>query len=281
MSTPKLLIIEDNQELQTLLRLLLTHHHFEVCAAFDGKEGLQQFYQQQPDLVLLDLKLPHVDGWEILRLLHLLSDVPVVIMSGLAGKSEIERGLRLAADYLVKPFSIHEIVPRLQAVLAKRARPVELSLATIRPRVLHPPVSPSPLLHSTPAVSPKAVDVYLQIDLHQRRVYVNGRPVRLTDVEFRLLECLTKQAGRVLTYQQILAAVWGWTEGRNSHYVHVHVSRLRQKLEKDPKDPQYLLTEHGVGYWLHTRGLNLLSGALVALSTAIVEFNNLFRMAGA
>ena len=86
----------------------------------------------------------------------------------------------------------------------------------------------------------------MEIDLEQRRVYADGQPVRLTDIEFRLLACLAKQPGRVLTYQQILAQVWGWQEGRNHHYVHVHISRLRQKLEKDPKNPQYLLTEHGI-----------------------------------
>jgi len=250
----KILIIEANPDLQTLLRLLLTQHEFVVYTAADGNEGLRLYYVEQPDLVLLDLNLPTVDGWEVLQLLDLLADVPIVAISSRAGKREIARALQIADDYIVKPFSIHELLPRLHAVLARYPVPDAPSFAN--PHTIA--AQSSNHLPSLPTRRKEAAP--LEIDLEQRRVYANGQPVRLTDIEFRLLACLAKQPGRVLTYQQILAQVWGWQEGRNHHYVHVHISRLRQKLEKDPKNPQYLLTEHGIGYWWR----NLLTISLFA-----------------
>ena len=243
MPKQKVLIIEANPDLQTLLRLLLQQHDFEVYAVSDSNEGLRLFYQQQPDLVLLDLHLPTVDGWEVLHLLDMLADVPIVAISSRTGKREIARALQIADDYIVKPFSIHELLPRLHAVLARYPVPDDPSFANLH-------TIGAQTSNHLPSLPPKRKETApLEIDLEQRRVYADGQPVRLTDIEFRLLACLAKQPGRVLTYQQILAQVWGWQEGRNHHYVHVHISRLRQKLEKDPKNPQYLLTEHGIGYW--------------------------------
>jgi two-component system KDP operon response regulator KdpE len=243
MSKPKILIIEDNPDLQTLLRLLLTHHDFVVYTASNGEEGLRLFYQQQPDLVLLDLGLPTVDGWEVLRLLDMLSDVPIVVISSRTGKREMARALQIADDYIVRPFSIHELLPRLRVVLNHHSVASSSSSKKLHPSALQS-ISEPPNLPTK-----QEREAHLTIDLERRRVYVNGQTVRLTDMEFRLLECLAKQPGHILTYRQILAYVWGWEEGRNHHYVHVHISRLRQKLEKNPKDPQYLLTEHGIGYW--------------------------------
>ncbi len=257
---PKLLIIEPNVELQTLLRLLLAHHQFEVYTAADGDEGLRHFYLQRPEIVLFDLNPTSAANWETLRLLRMLADVSIVIMSGSVSKQVIERSLQTADAYIAKPFQLQALLAPLQAIVAQKLS--RSATAT----VVSEPMLTLPLLNT--AAMPATVDLVpthrtpqhytrtaqqLTIDLKGRRVYAGGQLVRLTDMEFRVLECLAKQTGRVLTYQQILNYAWGWEEGRNHHYVHVHISRLRRKLEVDPKDPQYLLTEHGVGYWL--RGL--------------------------
>ena len=260
MRKPKLLIIEPNVELQTLLRLLLAHHQFEVYTAAEGDEGLRHFYLQRPDIVLFDLNPASAAHWETLRLLRLLAEVSIVIMGGTVHKQVIERSLQSADAYIAKPFQLQALLATLQALVTQKLSRFVPATGVSDPMLMLPLLNnatiPAPAdlvpTHRTPHHHGRT-DQQLAIDLKGRRVYAGGQFVRLTDLEFRVLECLAKQAGRVLTYQQILNYAWGWEEGRNHHYVHVHISRLRQKLEVDPKDPQHLLTEHGVGYWL--RGL--------------------------
>ena len=221
-----ILVVDDDPELLELLTLVLSRAGAQVYTAAGGREGLQQFYACQPDLVILDLMMDKMDGWEVCRQIRRLFDVPIIMLTVLREEKDMVRGLDCGADdYVTKPFNVNVLLARVRAALRRGA----LSAATERP-----------LVYS---------DGYLTLDLDRRRVLVDGEPVRLSVTEHRLLACLFSNAGRVLTFQQILERVWGERGAGQVEYVHSYIWYLRQKLEQDPKQPRYLLSERGVGYW--------------------------------
>jgi two-component system KDP operon response regulator KdpE len=196
-----------------------------VITAGDGSEGLNQFHIHRPDLVILDIMMPGINGWKICDLIRQYSHVPIIMVSALGREQDVIRGFNYGADdYITKPFSPNILLARAQASLRRAAQPL---------------VTKNSVIYS---------DAYLTIDAGERRVFVDGSPVKLSDREFRLLILLAQNVGRVLTFEQILKKIWGWEYQNNVDYVHVYISQLRRKVEQNPKHPQYLLTEHSVGY---------------------------------
>lgn len=221
----RVLVIDDDPRLLKLVELIFSQAKAQVYTASNGQEGLFQFYAHQPDLVILDLMLPKMDGWEICRRIRQVSQVPLIMLTGLGQGDNIIRGLVNcgADDYITKPFSSDVLLARAQAVLRRTALPATAA---------------KPVTYG---------DNYLTIASTERRVFVRGKPVKLSNTEYRLLIYLAQNAGRVLTFRQILDHVWGGLRD-NIEYIHVYISHLRQKLEEDPHHPSYILTEYGVGY---------------------------------
>lgn len=221
----KVLVIDDDFHIRRTTEQIFTRAGAKVVTAASSHEGLRLLYAEQPDLILLDIVMPDEQGWETCRQIRRLSDVPVVMLTALRQDQDIVRGLECGADdFVSKPFSSEVLLARARAVL-RRAEPA------------HAPES-----------SAVYQDGFLTIDLERRLVSLKGEIVKLTPTEFRLLAYLFKNAGRVLTFKQILENVWGWEYQDSIDYVHVYISHLRQKLEEDPKNSRYLQTEHGVGY---------------------------------
>jgi two-component system KDP operon response regulator KdpE len=222
----KLLLIDDSQDLQKLVGMFLEREGYKVTRAANGKEGLRQLARTQPDLVLLDIMMPQVDGWETCRRIREISNVPIIMLTAKSQEIDVVRGLEMGADdYVTKPFDLSELRARIQSLLR---RSQEMASAEKLPSVFD--------------------DGWLHIDLVKRIVLVSGRPVDLTPTEFRLLAVLVLQAGRVIPHQQLLRQVWGPEYGNEVHYLKLYIRYLRQKLEKDPSNPEYLTTEWGVGY---------------------------------
>jgi two-component system KDP operon response regulator KdpE len=220
----KILVIDDNLDLLELLDAMLSRAGARVATAPNAATGLRQFYSFRPDLVLLDLMMPEVSGWEVCDRLREMSDVPIIMLTALADTGNVARGLESGADdYITKPFVRDVLLARIRAVL----RRTEWTTA--------------------PAVVRPYDDGYLAIDLERRQVRVRQAPVRLTPTEYSLLAYLFQYAGLVRTYGQILQNVWGPECGDAVQYVHVYLHRLRHKLEADPNQPRYLLTEAGIG----------------------------------
>lgn len=225
MRNKKILIIDDDTFIRRMVEEAFRLEKANIVTAANGHEGLQKFFAERPDLVVLDVMMPYVDGWETLRQIRRLSNTPVIMLTSLREDRDVIRGLEDGAvDYVTKPFSPKVLVARAQAAL----RQANLSTQPPRPTGFQ--------------------DDYLHIDLENHRVTVNDTPVKLTKTEYRLLAYLVKHAGMVLTFEKILGNVWGWEYQDSIQYVHVYISRLRQKLEPDPKNPRYLLTEFGIGY---------------------------------
>jgi two-component system alkaline phosphatase synthesis response regulator PhoP len=221
----KILVIDDDRDMLRLVMHTFSKTEARIYTAASGEEGLRLFFDQRPDLVVLDIMMPEMDGWEVCRRLRQIADVPIVLLTALEEEEDIIRGLECGAmDYITKPFSPKVLVARARAALRRAERVWE------------------------PENLPSYRDDYLAIDLGMRRVLVRGEPVRLTATEFQLLAYLVTNADRVLSPEQILENVWGWEYQGSDNYVHVYVWHLRNKLEEDPKRPCYLLTDHGVGY---------------------------------
>jgi DNA-binding response OmpR family regulator len=222
----KILAIDDNPQALKMLRLCLEKQDYEVIAAHSGSEGLRKFRDNHPDLVILDIMMPDTDGWEICRSLREMSpNVPILILTVLKEKANVVRGLALGADeFVAKPFRPGELVARIQALL-RRANMTEVSS------------------HQS-----SYDDGNLAIDFERQEVYLQGQPVNLSPTEFRLLACLVRNAGQVVPHKTLLAWVWGPGYAEETHYVKLYIRYLRQKIEKYPKRPRYILTEWGVGY---------------------------------
>lgn len=221
----KILVVDDDAAILELIESIFTYAGADVICASDGRHGMRLFYASHPDLVVLDILMPGVDGWQMCDHMRLVSDVSIIMLTGLNSDGHEIRGLNLGADdFLGKPFK--------SDVLLARAR------ATLRRRTSTPDTSKGTRYH----------DTYLTIDLRLHQVRIKQRPVRLTPTEFKLLSYLLQNAGQVLTYQQIIETVWGWDGQEDVNNVHVHVSHLRHKLERKPKEPEYLHTVHGIGY---------------------------------
>jgi len=225
----KILVVDDDPTLVRVISLALSRKEFEVLGANSGQEALRLLFAHKPALVLLDVMMPKMDGWQTCSRIREISDVPIIMLTGKQKSEEdIVRGLDYGADdYLIKPIGNKELVARVRAVL----RRAEL------------PSSPGAKKEITYS------DGFLTVDVAERKVIVDSERVRLTPIEFRLFALLLENAGRVLTHQQLLEKVWGWEYVDDLDHVRIYVWHLRQKIEPDPTQPRYVMTEPGVGYY--------------------------------
>ncbi|NLD44378.1 MAG: response regulator transcription factor [Chloroflexi bacterium] len=222
----RLLIIDDDTTLVAALEMYLSREGYQVHLAGNGSEGLKSFYALRPDLVILDVMMPQMDGWETCRRIRELSTVPIIMLTAKGLETDRVMGLKLGADdYVPKPFSLKELVARIEAILRRTRR----SESTSKPGVLY-------------------VSDDLVIDSERWEVLRHGEPVDLTSTELRLLFYLAEHAGHVLSHRQLLEQVWGPEYVDNVDYTKLYVWRLRQKIEDDPSSPRYILTERGIGY---------------------------------
>jgi DNA-binding response OmpR family regulator len=218
-----ILVVDDEPKIVELARDYLEHAGFAVVSAFDGSEALTRARTDAPDLIVLDLGLPKLDGLDVARALRRGSNVPIVILSGRSDETDKLVGLELGADdYVTKPFSPKELVARVRAVLRRIERPAPASDII------------------------RASDVTL--DVPRMRVRAGDRDVDLTPTEFQLLAALVREPGRVFTRSQLLDAVHGVAFESYERAIDAHVKNIRRKLESDPREPRYLQTVHGVGY---------------------------------
>lgn len=225
MHEPTILIVEDEPQMRKFIRASLLSHGYRVLEAERGDEGVRAITSHNPDLVLLDLGLPDVDGIELTRNLREWTRVPIVVLSARGREEDKVAALDVGADdYLTKPFGVNELLARLRVALRhaqnQGAAPTTLTFGP------------------------------LSIDLAARLVTLGGEELRLTPIEYKLLVLLGKNAGKVLTHRQILLEVWGPAHAAQTHYVRVHMAELRKKVERDPARPKLLVTEPGVGYRL-------------------------------
>ena len=226
-----ILLVDDEDAVQKLLAYPLERDGFRVLQARDGEEALARFADERVDLVVLDLMLPKVDGLEVCRRLRAESQVPIIMLTARDDELDKVVGLELGADdYITKPFSIREFRSRVRALL-RRA--------------------------SVPRAEPREAETIetdgLRIDLARRSVTSGGRPVQLTYVEFELLRTLAANPGRVFTREMLLRALWGDSDYREPRTIDVHVRHLREKLERNPREPEYIFTVRGVGYRFRDR----------------------------
>jgi two-component system KDP operon response regulator KdpE len=223
---PVVLVIEDESPIRRFLRPSLASQGYRVVEAETGEDGLVQAATRQPDLVVLDLGLPDLDGIEVIRRLREWATVPIIVLSARGGESDKVAALDAGADdYVAKPFAVGELLARARVALRHSAQGRE------------------------PGESIFALGS-LRVDLGRRRVWLGDGEVRLTPIEYRLLAVLVRHAGRVLTHRQLLQEVWGPGQVEQTHYLRVYMANLRRKLEADPARPQLLRTEPGVGYRL-------------------------------
>jgi len=221
----RVLVVDDEPRLIHFIRLNLEHDGFEVIEATSGSQALTAMRDRLPDLILLDVMMPDLDGFETLQLIREISTVPVIMLTAKGEEEDRVRGLELGADdYIAKPFSPREMVSRVKAVLRRTESP------------------------SAPVHERIQVDDRLTIDFDRREIFVDGKLVQLRPTEFKLLYHLVKNAGWVVPHDQLLAKVWGYEYREETHYLRLYINYLRQKLELDPSNPRYILTERGVGY---------------------------------
>jgi len=230
-STPKplVLVIEDESPIRKFLRTGLESQGFQLVEAVTGKEGLAQAAMRAPDIVLLDIGLPDIDGFEVVARLREWSNTPVLVLSARGQERDKVKALDAGADdYVTKPFSMGELLARMRVALRHRARV------------------------QTGGESAVVEIDGLVVDLERRQVTVSGKPVPLTPIEYRLLSMLARHAGKVLTHDVLLREVWGPGYTQQHHYLRVYMAQLRHKLEADPTRPRLLITEPGVGYRLRS-----------------------------
>jgi two-component system KDP operon response regulator KdpE len=223
------LVVEDEAQMRTFVRLALTAHDYNVVEASTGREGLEQAVAHVPDVVLLDLGLPDVDGLSVTRHLREWSTAPIIIISARGQEQEKVQALDAGADdYLTKPFGSAELMARMRVALRHAWR-------------------------SAQAAASSVITVgKLRIDLAKRLVFADEAEVHLTPIEYKLLGALIKHAGMVLTHKQLLDQVWGPGHAHQMQYLRVYMAQLRRKLEDNPAHPKHLITEPGVGYRLKT-----------------------------
>lgn len=232
----KILVIDDDVNLCKSLAIGLKKSGANVITANNGKAGIKKLYDCRPDLVFLDVRMPEMNGWETCRQIRMLSNVPIIMLTSLTDNQDIVRGLKYGADdFVSKPFSREVLTARAEAVLRRyHDKPEETD------------------------ENEKAFHFYqderLEIDLHRRIVSVEGEIIKLSSTEFKLLSVLLENSGRIIPYESILDQVWGWDSEGTIGYIHVYVSRLRSKIEVDPRNPRYLVNERGYGYTFHKLG---------------------------
>ena len=224
----RILLVDDEQSIQTLLSYPLRKEGYHVTSALDGSEALQRFDEGRFDLVVLDLMLPRRDGVEVCRELRSRSQVPIIMLTAKGSETDKVAGLEVGADdYITKPFSMREFRSRVKAAL-RRSR-----MASGDPERR----DDAPIVHNE-----------LTIDFDRRLVTLAAEEIRVTYVEFEILGALARSPGRVLTRETLLEHVWGDSEYRDPRTVDVHIRHLREKIERDPKEPEFLFTVRGVGY---------------------------------
>lgn len=225
---PLVLVVEDERPIRTFLRATLQSQSYRVAEVETGQAALTKAAEAVPDLVILDLGLPDMDGFEVIDQLRAWCQAPIIILSARGREDDKVNALdRGADDYLTKPFGVKELTARLRVALRNRARQTASS-----------------------ADEPVFRVGELEIDLASRRVTLNGDVVHLTPIEYRLLTTFARHAGKVLTHTYLLREVWGPEHSGDARYVRVFVAQLRRKIEEDASQPRYILTEQGVGYRL-------------------------------
>ncbi|RME50431.1 MAG: DNA-binding response regulator [Caldilineae bacterium] len=220
-----ILIVDDEARMRRFMQMNLDLEGYRVIEAEDGYEAVERVRDDLPDLVIMDVMMPRMDGFEALRLIREVSNVPVIMLTVRSEEDDRVKGLDLGADdYITKPFSPRELASRVRAVLrrAEAASPAEKGVIV--------------------------VDDDLQIDLNKRQVIVRGEEIKLRPIEFRLLYHLVTNAGWTIPHETLLAKVWGHEYREETHYLRLYITYLRQKIEPDPAHPKYILTERGVGY---------------------------------
>jgi two-component system KDP operon response regulator KdpE len=228
-ASAQILVVEDEADMRRFLDALLAGHGYRVVEATLGRDGLVEVATRNPDVILLDLGLPDMDGLEFTRRVRERTQVPIIVISARGQEKDKIDALDLGADdYLTKPFDAGELLARVRVALRHTD------------------------WQHTRESQPEVTIGGLKVDLARRQVSLDGEPVRLTRLEYRLLAVLVRNAGKVLTHRHILKSVWGPAYVDQTHYVRVYMAQLRQKLESDPSRPRYLTTETGVGYRLRT-----------------------------
>jgi DNA-binding response OmpR family regulator len=221
----RILVVDDEQHMIDLIRMNLELEGFQVLEASNGIDALDQVRKHIPDLIILDIMMPQLDGFEVLKMLREFSSVPVIMLTAKGEEEDKVRGLELGADdYVTKPFGARELVSRVKAVLRRTESLTEPSESIIK------------------------VDDRLSVDFNKREVIVEGKHIKLRPTEYRLLYHLMQNAGWTVPHEQLLAKVWGYEYREETHYVRLYVNYLREKIEEDPAHPKYILTERGIGY---------------------------------
>jgi DNA-binding response OmpR family regulator len=236
----KILIIDDNETLHHLVALYLEKKGFQVLTAISAQEGIKIAYETRPDLIILDVMMPEMDGWQACQWLREISDVPIIMLTAKVEADDVIQGFVLGADdYVKKPFGLKELEMRIHAIL-RRAR-----TENQKSNVLYD-------------------DGTLRISLAQQQVFRRGQAIHLTSTEFRLLSYLVHHRDRIVPHQELLAAVWGanYRDAKDGLSLYIHY--LREKLEDEPSEPQYIRTKWGIGYWFApTEGAYVGNGAQV------------------
>lgn len=221
----RVLVVDDESRMINFIRMNLELEGFQVLEARNGLEALDMVRKHIPGLIILDIMMPQLDGFETLRMLREFSSVPVIMLTAKGEEEDKVHGLELGADdYVTKPFGARELVSRVKAVL-RRVNSV-----------------------SEPGEAILEIDSRLSVDFNKREVIVEGNRIKLRPTEYRLLYHLIENAGWTVPHEQLLAKVWGYEYRDETHYVRLYVNYLREKIEEDPANPKYILTERGIGY---------------------------------
>jgi DNA-binding response OmpR family regulator len=222
----KVLLVEDDIEFLNLTRTWLHNAGYEVFTAGDGVEGMRRVFSSRPDIVILDANIPKMDGWEVCRRIRDMSDIPVLMVTVNGQKSDKLKGFSMGADdYLPKPVDFHELIARVQAIMR-------------RTRLVTRDNKPSTFNNGD-----------IEVDWGSRQVWVRGERVKLSPTEFKIMSCLIKSRGWIVTHEQLLEKAWGPNYIGDKSFVKLYIRYLRQKIEKDPHKPQIIMTERGVGYY--------------------------------
>jgi two-component system KDP operon response regulator KdpE len=222
----RILVVDDEPRMIGFIRMNLELEGYQVLEAHTGLEALEAIRTQLPDLVLLDVMMPQLDGFETLRMLREFSSIPVIMLTAKGEEDDKVYGLELGADdYVTKPFGSRELSSRVRAVLRRADMP-----------------------SASPEQAVLKIDDRLSVDFNRREVIVEGQHIKLRPTEYRLLYHLIENAGWTVPHEQLLAKVWGYEYRDETHYVRLYVNYLREKIEEDPSNPKYILTERGVGY---------------------------------
>lgn len=228
-----ILVIDDDPSLVRLIEFNLEQADYTVFTAYDGPEGLRKLYEKHPDLIILDINMPGMDGWTTCQRIREVSEVPIIMLTADSEPESIVKGLDLGADdYIIKPFEVKVLVARVKA--------------NIRRSQLKPTTEPQETANNYH-------DDYISINLADRRVLINGELVKLTKTEFGLLAELLRVSPRIALYRNLLENVWGFEYINDIDYLRVYIWHLRRKIEPDAKNPKYIINEQGVGYRFEKR----------------------------